>query len=121
MSALGAAQPTPIQRPAECLTAGVAFGSRRFLLCLVAAHYGRNGIAVFTEVTSEDDAGGEPRHDIFQDVGSWCIDASDEGPSVLKVDCLASDDLTADERATVLDALVEQVGDRWSDTWERQS
>lgn len=119
--ALGPQQPVPVQRPAECLTAGVTFGERRFLLCLVAAHYGRNGVAVFTEVSPADGVDGEPLHDIFQDVGNWCLDPSDSGPSALKVDCKPTDNLSPDEGATVMNALLSQVGDRWSDTWERWS
>jgi len=118
------------RRPAECLTAGVvAAGGRRFLLCLVASHYGRNGVALFTEVTAEDGADGEPKHDVYQDVGSWCVDGggdiSHDGlcleatPSVLKVDVRITDNLTMADGAAVMNALLEQIGTSWSDTFER--
>lgn len=96
------------RRPTECLTAGVEFEGRRFFLCLVASHYSRAGVAIFTEVTTEDGADGEPKHDIFQDVGDWSIDSSDDGPSVLKVDLMPADDLTIEQGAAVVNALLAQ-------------
>ena len=116
---LGPLKPLPERRPAECLTAGVTADDRRFLLCLVAAHYGRAGAAIFTEVTPEDGADGEPKANLFEDVGTWCIDGSDEGPSILKVDFMPSDDLSVADGVAVVNALLEQVGSKWSDTVER--
>jgi hypothetical protein len=113
--------------PAECLTADVTMDGRRFVLCLVKHLYTNSGVAVFTEVTIDNDANGEPLHDIYQDVGGWCIDGGgdvggdEDGPalatpSVLKVDCLLPDDVA---RSAVMNALLEQIGETWSDAWER--
>jgi hypothetical protein len=113
-----AINPITPRRPAECLTCGVEQNGRRFFLCLVAAHYGSCGVAVFTEVTADDGPDGEPRHDTYQDCGTWNIDSTDEGPSTLKVDLMPSDNLSHDEGSAIMNALLEQIGDRWSDSWE---
>lgn len=105
-------------RPAECLACEVTQDGRRFMLCLVSSHYGKSGVAIFTEVTLENDVDGEPIHDIFQDVGTWCIDPDtddDTVASVLKVDCLLPEDVA---RAAVMNALLEQIGTTWSDSFE---
>lgn len=107
-----------MNRPAECLACELVQDGRRFMLCLVASHYARSGVAVFTEVTLENDADGEPTADVFQDVGSWCIDPETVhggAESVLKVDCLLPEDVA---RAAVMNALLEQIGSTWSDTFE---
>ncbi len=115
-------QQVALRRPAECLACEITQDGRRFMLCLVSSHYGKHGVAIFTEVTLENDADGEPLNDIFQDFGTWCIDPdpgedSDEEAvaSVLKVDCLLPEDVA---RAAVMNALLEQIGTTWSDTFE---
>jgi hypothetical protein len=115
-----------VKRPAECLACDVTQDGRRFILCLVSSHYGKTGVAVFTEVTPEDGTDGEPRNDIFQDVGSWVIDGgrdiesgndepAEATPSVLKVDCPLPENVA---RSAVMNALLEQIGTEWSDVWE---
>lgn len=96
------------RRPTEALTAGVEFEGRRFFLCLVAAHYSRCGVAILTEVSPADGTDGEPECDVFQDIGDWCIDASDDGPSVLKVDMVLPDNLTTAQGPTLVNALLDQ-------------
>lgn len=118
-------EPSRQRRPAECLACELVQDGRRFMLCLVAAHYGRAGVAIFTEVTPENSPDGEPLHDIYQDVGTWCIDGGHDvesgydepagyAESVLKVDCLLPEDVA---RAAVMNDLLEQIGTTWSDTW----
>lgn len=113
--------PAPSRHPAECLACEVIQDGRRFCLVLVSSHYARSGVAVFTEVTLDNDENGEPLRDVFQDVGTWCIDPeTDEGitQSVLKVDCLLPEDVA---RAAVMNALLRQIGGTWTDTWEAWS
>jgi hypothetical protein len=129
---LGALTPlADARRPTECLTAGVvSAGGRRFFLVLVAAHYSRTGLAIFTEVSNENGADDEPKHDIYQDVGSWCVDGghdiesgndepAEATPSVLKVDVMPTDNLSTEDGAKVVNALLEQIGSEWSDVFER--
>lgn len=97
---------------------------RRFSLTLVTEHYRKTGVAIFTEVTLQNAADGEPMHDVYQDMGTWSIDGGcddfDETgggatPSVLKVSCLLPDDV---ERVTVMNALLEQLWRRVADSVE---
>jgi hypothetical protein len=119
VSTISAIQPCSFEHMRFPLQAGVVYGGRRFLLCLVSSHYRHSGVAIFTEVTADNSADGEPRHDVFQDVGTWCVDATDDGPSILKVDVMPADNLPIAEGVAVMNALIEQVGTAWSDTWER--
>lgn len=126
MRLLNEVPPVSRRRPAECLACETIQDGRRFMLCLVSSHYGKTGVAVFTEVTPENGADGEPLHDIFQDVGTWTVDGghdiasgndepAEATPSVLKVDCRMPEDVA---RSAVMNALLEQIGSQWSDTWE---
>jgi hypothetical protein len=116
------------KRPAECLASEAVINGRRFCLVLISSHYGKSGVAVFTEVTPENGPDGEPLHDVFQDVGSWETtgggDVSHDGmgleatPSVLKVDVMPSDNLSVAEGAAVMNELIAQIGTDWSDSWQ---
>jgi hypothetical protein len=114
------------RHPADCLTAAVVQDGRRFALCLVKHLYSRSGVAIFSEVTLANETDGEPIQDVYIDVGTWCIDGGldteggEDGPSeatasVLRVDCLLPEDVA---RSAVMNALLEQLGTDWSDTWE---
>jgi hypothetical protein len=104
-----------LRTPAETLTADLIIDGRRFVLVLVKHLYSNAGVAIFSEVTVETGADGEPKHDVFQDVGTWCIDGG-----VLKVDFCVSDNIDEAAGSALKNALIEQVGTQWSETWERQ-
>jgi len=120
---------TTKRTPGECLTAELVQDGRRFALCLVKHLYENAGVAIFTEVTIENSRDGEPKHDIYQDVGTWAVDGgrdteggedgpAEATPSVLKVDVMPSDDLSASEGAALMNQLIAQVGSEWSDSWQ---
>lgn len=122
-----------LRTPAECLTAETTVNGRRFLLCLVAFPYRLTGAALFWEVSPENGADGEPVRNIFEDLGTWCVDGggdvggSEDGPaeatpSVMKVDCQLPSDLHNSTAGNLLmNELIAKVGSEWSDTWEAWS